>query len=322
MRNRNPLHFLASLLIASLLLTGCAPAATSPAETPTLKLAIIPVLDALPIYVAQAEGLFAARGLKVELIPVRSASERDQLITSGQADGMINEVVLTMFFNKETIQIQIVRFARAATPESPIFRILASQKSGITTVAGLKNVDIGVSKGTVIEYLTERLLQAEGFTLSEIKTIAIPNIVDRTTLLINGELQAAMLPDPFASQAAGQGAVIVLEDNLHPEYSHSTISFRKAVIDAQPEAIRSFLAAVEEAVGKINAEPSKWENVLIEQRLIPPDLAGKFQVPWFVTAGVPSEGQWNDALQWAKDKGLLDRDVSYKDSVNSSFLPK
>jgi NitT/TauT family transport system substrate-binding protein len=314
------------LLCLGLLISACSPAsgpaAVITAEPVTLKLAIIPVLDALPMYIAQVEGLFEKHGVKVELIPVRSAPERDQLISAGQADGMINEVVLTLFFNREETQVQIVRFARSATPESALFRILASANSGITSIEGLKGVEIGVSKGTVIEYLTERMLQSEGFAQEEIKTVAIPSIVDRTTLLINGELKAAMLPDPFASQAIQAGAVVVLEDSRYPQYSHSTLSFRKVIIDQHPEAIRGFLAAIEEAVGLINTNPSEWENLLVEQKLIPSDLLGKFSVPHFVTAGVPSQEQWENAMQWAQEKDLLDQEVSYPDSVTDAFLPR
>jgi len=59
----------------------------------------------------------------------------------------------------------------------------------------------------------------------------------------------------------------------------------------------------------------------VEQKVVPPQLAGKFKVPPFVTAGVPSEAQWNDVLAWAKEKKLLAQDVSYSTSVNPSFLP-
>jgi ABC-type nitrate/sulfonate/bicarbonate transport system substrate-binding protein len=62
----------------------------APAEMVTLKLALLRILDTLPMYVAQQEGLFEAKGVKVEFIPAASAAERDQIITAGQADGMIN----------------------------------------------------------------------------------------------------------------------------------------------------------------------------------------------------------------------------------------
>ena len=70
--------------------------------------------------------------------------------------------------------VQIVRYARTATSDSPVFFILAAGQSGITDVEQLKGVEIGVSKGTIIEYLTDRLLQAEGFNNDEINTIAVP----------------------------------------------------------------------------------------------------------------------------------------------------
>ena len=234
---------------------------------------------------------------------------------------MINEPVSTIFYNKDSVQVQIVRFARIATPDSAQFHIIASGQSGITTVEGLKGVEIGISQGTVIEYLTDRLLAAEGLAADEIKTIAVPKISDRMSLLGSGELQAAMLPDPLSFLAVQQGAVIVLDDSTHPEYAYSTISFRKAVIDAQPEAIRAFLAAIEEATLLINADPTRWSSLLSEQKLVPEPLMGNYQVPPFPPAGVPTQAQWDDVLAWMQDEGLITVDVSYTDSVNPSLLP-
>jgi NitT/TauT family transport system substrate-binding protein len=50
-------------------------------------------------------------------------------------------------------------------------------------------------------------------------------------------------------------------------------------------------------------------------------LLATYKVPPFPTAGVPTEAEWNDALAWAKEKGMLTKDVSYADSVNASLLP-
>ncbi len=94
---------------------GLQPDNQSSGELPTLKIAVLPILDALPMYVANDQGLFEKQGVKVELIPAASAAERDQLIAAGQADGMINEIVSTILYNKDQIQVQIVRFARVAT---------------------------------------------------------------------------------------------------------------------------------------------------------------------------------------------------------------
>ena len=57
----------------------------------------------------------------------------------------------------------------------------------------------------------------------------------------------------------------MLDDRSTPELGYSTIAFRKAVIDEHPQAIGGFLAALEEAVTRINADPEKLEGGLDRQ---------------------------------------------------------
>lgn len=308
------------VIILSLIFSACTPATQAP-KAP-LKFTALRILDFLPMYVAQQEGFFEKHGITVELIPAGAPPERDQLVTTGQADGMINEISGTLYFNKDNVQAQIVRFARAATPDTHLFSILASKKSGITTVEGLKGRSIGISDGTIIAYLTDRLLAEEGFGPEDINTISVPNLSDRMALLNSGELDAAMLPEPLTSLAVQQGAVVVLDDSKYPEYSSSTITFRKDVLDERPEDVRAFLAAIEDAVNAINADPAKYQSVLVDMKIVPAPLQGSFEVPAFVTAGVPSEAQFNDVLEWTKSKGLMTKDLAYSDNVTPAFLPE
>jgi NitT/TauT family transport system substrate-binding protein len=307
-------------VVLGLVLSACVPAAPA-AEQVTLKLAVIPVIDTLPMFVAQAEGLYAKHGVKVELIPVASAPERDQLLQAGQADGTLNEILSVMFFNQEKVQMQVVRYGHMAAEGSGHFFILASGQSGITEASGLKGVEIGISQGTIIEYVTDRLLEAQGLSSAEIKYLAVPKIPDRMLLLASGELKAAVMPDPLAALAVQQGAKIILDDTSNPKLGASVISFRKEVIDQQPAAIKAFLAAIEEAVGLINGNPSKYSGLLAENKIVPQPLLNSYVIPKFPTQGVPSEAEWADVLAWAKAKGLLKVDVAYPDSVNATCLP-
>jgi NitT/TauT family transport system substrate-binding protein len=316
-------------LLAGLALSACAPASLPPAaetsppppEPVTLRIAVLPILDALPMYVAAQKGYFQEQGVQVEFIPVASAAERDQIMAAGQADGMINDLVSTLFYNKDSIQIQIVAFSRTATADFPQYRILAAGNSNIDGIEDLKGVEIGISEGSVIAYTTDRLLQAEGFSADEIKTIAVPRIPDRLALLASGELQAANLPDPLSSLAIQGGALPILDDTAHPEYGNSVISFRKAVIDQHPQAIRGFLVALEQAIADLAATPDQWNTLLSEQKLVPEPLIGSYEIPPFPTGQVPSEEQWSDVLAWGQEKGLITSDVEYASSVTPQFLP-
>ncbi len=311
----------AFLLMFTVLLSGCTPSGNSPQEAGKLRFVVLRILDSLPMYVAESQGYFTENNLDVELIPVGSAPERDQLLASGQADGMINELTSTIFANRDNVTLQVVRFARAADPTHPVFRLLAGAASGITSLVGLQSADIGVSEGTIIEYVADRLLEAEGYNPADFNKVNIPNISDRLALMNSGELASAVLPEPASTLASQAGAIVLIDDSAHPEYGFSTIAFRKPYIDQNPEIVKSFLEAIEKAVADINSNPDKWNQILIERELIPPPLVGNYPIPPYIEAAVPSEAQFNDMVDWAISRGLITQTMSYSDTVVDKYLP-
>lgn len=302
----------------SILLSACT---TASQETTIIRVGVLPVLDTLPLYVAEEEGFFAQEGIEVEFVPVNAAPERDQLMQSGQIDAMLNEIVSVLLFNKDEPRITAIRFLRVATERVPVFRIVASAGSGIQTVEDLKGVPIGVSEGTVIEYTTDRILQKAGLADDEINKLAVPKIPDRLNLLASDQLSAANLPDPAASLAILNGAHLVIDDRSYPEISHSVLSISNSFLAEHPDAVRAFLQAIEQGVEAINADKSAWDSLLSENNLVPPPLLGRYELPDYPTASVPTEKQFSDALAWTRETGLVSTAITYDSCVDGSFLP-
>lgn len=290
-------------------------------EPDTIRLALLPILDALPMYVAEEQGYFDEENLTVDFIPVTSAAERDQVVQAGQADGMINEILSTLFYNNIEPEITVVRYARVATPDFPQFYVLAAADSEIDTLDELKGQEIGISEGTIIEYSTDRLLEASGFSADDIQTIAVPRIPDRMALLNSGEIKAANLPDPLATLAIQNGALLLVDDSSFPEYGHSTISFRKEFVDEKPEVVERFLKAIEKAIDDINSDKEQFSNLLSERQLVPEPLVGTYTIPDFPSSSVPPVSQWDDILEWAITKGYIDGELEYNESVDDQYLP-
>jgi NitT/TauT family transport system substrate-binding protein len=324
---------LAALVVLSLLLSACAPAAVQPANTiqaagskpgekVTVRLAELLIMDALPFYVAQKQGYFAENNIDVSFVPVASAAERDQVMASGQADGMINDLISLAIYNKQNTQIQTVGFARVATPKIPMYRILAAKDSNIKSAADLANVPIGISQGTVIDYITSRLLEKEGVKADQIKTVAVPKMPDRLALLSKGEVKAATMPEPYSTIAQQAGATVIVDDSKYPDYGNSVISFHKSFIDQHPEAVKGFMAAVEKAKADINKDPEKWRSLLGDYKMVPAAIQATYPIPVFPSASVPSEAQWKDVVDWAKSRKMVENDISYTDSITSQFLAK
>ncbi len=290
-------------------------------ETVTLRVGVLPILDALPFYVAQEEGFFTEQGVEVVFVPVASAAERDQLLVAGQVDVVIDDLVSLLLLNREGVEIVAVRTAMRPTEDFAQFRLLAAAQSGIDSVEALRNVPVGISEGTIIEYLTEQMLQRAGLEPSEIETVAVPRIPDRMALLESGELQAAMLPEPLASLAVAKGARAVVDDRAFPELSCSLVSVRAELLEAHPQAVRAMLAALEEAVAAINADKGRWDTLLVEKHLLPPALEGSFTLPDYPMASIPSTTCFGAVRQWVEAKGLLSTAPAYESVVRGDLLP-
>jgi NitT/TauT family transport system substrate-binding protein len=308
---------LAALLAA--IAVSCVPARP---EEPKLKLALIPVLDTIPIFIAQQNGYFAEQGITVETIPVKSPQERDVLITTGQVDGVLTDLQSVGLLNKDAPKLKAVYTSRRPFPNAPMFRILAGPKSAINAPADLKGVPIGISPNTVMEYLADRMLAGEGLKPEEIAKIEIGQIPVRFEQLMNGNIQAAALPDPLAQGAMAAGAKLIVDDSKYADLSQSVLTFTTDTLSAKPGTVKKFLVAWEKAVNELNAHPEKYQGVLIEQGRVPKSIQDTYKMPTFPGRGVPSEAEVKDVAAWLKAKGLVSRDIPYTDVVDASFLPK
>ncbi len=70
----------------------------------------------------------------------------------------------------------------------------------------------------------------------------------------------------------------------------------------------------------INQDPNTYRDVLIENTRVPPSIQGTYNVPKYPEGEITTEAEWNDVIEWAQEKGLVEGPVSYEESVDKSFL--
>ncbi len=300
----------------------CLPAFSAhAAEKQPLRVALLPILDSFPFYVAEYKGYFNDSHVKVKAIPVGSGLERDQLMQAGEIDGMLNEIISSANFNRDRVQVQIVAVARKAYPDYPLFRILAAPNSSIDSMAKLAGQSIGISKNTIIDYVTDRLLAAENFPKEQIELKSIPVIPERFQLLMQGRIQAATLPDPLAKSAMVAGAGLIVDDSTHSQFSLSILTFSLQALDQRSEDVHRFLRAWDRAAADINADPEAYRNLLLEKIRVPKNVQQTFKVPVYPRKEVPNRTQWMDVMDWMVARGLLENRLAYEETVNATFLP-
>jgi NitT/TauT family transport system substrate-binding protein len=312
-------HFLVGVgALGALALVGCAAPSTGPGGK--LRVGLLPIIDVLPMYVAEQEGFFKAQGLEVELTLFASALERDAALQAGQLDLELNDLVSAVLLNKDEQSIRVIRLTYRGNPTMPMMTIVAAPGSTISSPSDLKNVPIAISGNSVIEYSTDRMLALAGLAPGEIQKTEVTKIPIRAEMLAKGQVQAATLPEPFASLALSQGGRRVIDDGV-TGIGCSVLTARKDVVDKQSPQLKSFLVAYDQGVAAIAASPEKYRALFVDKAKIPEQLQTTLAIPPFPKSEVPTREEVSAVVKWAVAKGLIPKEISYESMATSALLP-
>ena len=285
-----------------------------------IKIGLLLIEDSVPFYVAEQENFFKDAKLDVELIPFLSALERDSALAAGAIDGAISDPVGAILLDRGTGMLKITALCLGEKPEEGVFAILSAPKSDIINVEQLKNVEIAVSNATIIEYVTDRILEEQGFLPDEIRKIEVKKMPIRMQMLLSGSVQAATLPEPLASIAAGKGAKIIITDSTSlSSLSQTVIVFRTDILKKRRSDIARFFTAYKKGARAINSSPEKYRGLFVEKGRIPPFLAEKYPIPSYPLPEPFSKSLYDPISEWLKAKGLVSG-IPYKKMVDTDFM--
>jgi len=295
----------AATLIAVLALaaTIAAPLAAAPAGSGALRIGVLPDADSLPLLVAGEEGLFAAEGVEVRLLPFKTAVERDAALQAGAIDGAVSDLLAV------ALDIQGGFDVKATSLTDGRYGILVSPGSRITSLAGLAGKSVGISSNTIIQYEAETMLLRAGVAQADIKSLAVPKIQLRMELLLAGRLDAACLPEPLLSVARAKGAALLASSD-DSGISAGVIAFSSASLARRLSDIAAFYRAYWKAASRINAAPDAYRSFLVDKAGFPAEVRDSFRFIAYKKPRLPSISDIEAVLSWMRAKGLLTKDLS------------
>ena len=282
-----------------------------------LRIGMLPVINALPLSVAQAEGFYQDEGVNVELVQFGSAIERETALQAGAIHGENTDLQNVILLINGGFEVRAVRFDPPATP---YFSIIAGPDTDIETVEDLAGVEIAVGFNTIIEYLTWVLLRDAGLEEDEIAMIEVSSLPQRLEFLVSGQVQAATLPEPLTSLAVAQGARVIINDENAPVVP-TVLAFSLETLEERPEDVRAFLRAHERAVEALNENPDEYRELMIERANIPQPLRDSYEIPPYLPAGVMTEEQVKSVMDWMVMREYIEEPLEYDRVVNGDYLP-
>ncbi len=295
------------------LIVGCG--GESKQELRTLKFGLMPDVDAVPFVIAQEKGYFAEEGLTVELQPFKSAIDRDSALQSGNLDGAVSDMLAVAFAKDGGFDVKIT----SRTDGS--YKLIAAPKMEKLTVAALANKEVAVSRNTIIEYVTDHILESHAMSGDDVAKVVIPQIPTRLELLQNGKLAAATLPEPLASVAIHNGCHFI-EGSDEIGINPGVILFTQKSTKEKQKEIKALYRAYNKAVKYLNStDRSEYIDLVVEKSGFPPAAKEALVFPTYKEAELPRESDVKDCVAWLKNKDLIKQSYSYADLVIDLLQP-
>ncbi len=209
-----------------------------------------------PLFIAADQGYFTEEGLDVTLTDVENPADRFVAMAGGQLNGLVTTL--------DTLS----QYCIADTPFKAIFGLDESSggdgivaNASITSVADLAGKNIGVSKGTVSNFLLEYILKENGMSADDVNMINMSQ-GDVPAALAADRIDAGVTWEPHLSRSVDNGAVLLVDSSSTPGLIVDIAVLRQDVIDANPEAAQGLLNAWNKAIDFWKANPDEAAEIM------------------------------------------------------------
>ena len=212
----------------------------------SLKIACLPTVDALPLWVAEDFGLFTREKVEVELISFKAHMDVDTALVGGSVDGALTDCFQADFLEQNGLSLS--RFA--ITPLS--WKLIANRQARIKALRQLGDKMIAITRHSATDYLSDEVLK-DVKTTADVFRVQINDVDLRLSMLANNEMDALWLPEPQATKALSMGHY-QLADSKQIKDSLGLFVFTRKNIqgDLRQSQIKSFAKAYDAACDTIN----------------------------------------------------------------------
>jgi NitT/TauT family transport system substrate-binding protein len=265
----------ATLVFAAGCSGGGSAAAPLSVEKPNLNVAVVPSLDSAGFFVALYQGLFKAEGLNVTFTPATSSDD----VISAQVKGTYditggNYVAYIQAEQAGRANLDI--FAEASVMEPGAQGIYTMPGAHIKTLADLEGKTVAINAPDNILYLLAASVLAEhGVDPGKVHFVTSYSFPQMPAALKSGAIDAAVLPEPFASAAEQtDGAVPLVDLNQGATASFPVAGYvvTKQWAKANPHTLAAFYKALEEGQQIADSNRSAVEQAMGELPMKPVPL--------------------------------------------------
>lgn len=256
-------------------------------DSAALKVAVMPTLDCLPVYIAADCGLFDALGADVRLKRYTAQMDCDTALINGRVEGTVIDIVRGQRMIGRGVQLNYV----AAT--DAYWQLISNRNARIKELKQLDDKMMAMTRFSATELLGDYVTDSVRLDEKRVFKVQINDVRIRLGMLLNNEMDAMWLTEPQATVARAARHRVVT-DSRRLGMRLGAIAFRADLAGdtARVRQMDIFVKAYNMACDSINKYgAAHYSNI----------IARYCKVDAAVAASVPADMKFNHATAPRKE---------------------
>ena len=267
-------------------------------DSAALKVAVMPTLDCLPIFLAKDHQLFDT-AVDIRLKRFTAQMDCDTALINGRVEGSITDIVRAERLMKQGTPLRYV----AAT--NAYWLLISNRHQRIAQLKHLDDKMLAMTRYSVTDLMGDLAVDSAKLKTERVFRIQVNDVNIRLKMLENNEMDALLLTEPQATQALLQKHKVIL-DTRKEDIQMGALVFRTKGMDAaaRKKQMAVFLKGYNEACDSINHYGVRhYQDVIRKYYTISePALKALPDTLKFEHAQAPRQKDIERAQQWLSKK--------------------
>ncbi|MGN1256053.1 MAG: ABC transporter substrate-binding protein [Bacteroidaceae bacterium] len=271
-------------------------------DSTALQVAVLPTVSCLPVHYALRMGMFHQAGIKVRLWRYQAQMDVDTSIVQGHVCLAISDPFHAIRLQSDSLSVSPLIAVR-----EPL-SLMALKGRRVKRMQQMKEKTVAVNRLSSADYWCQRMVEDAHLDLSTIFRPQVNDLYLRTDMLLNGFIDAAILPEPYATWAALEGHKRISTTPKQGISNALWIVTRKRGESNDVEAqAKTFARVYEEAVREMSENPQAdtLRAILVNEYRMPPLLTDTIQLPQIPAPHPITTDEIETAAQWLRTQNRL-----------------
>lgn len=211
-------------------------------DSAALKVAVMPTLDCLPLFVAKAENLFGKNGADVRLKMFTAQMDCDTAVIGGSVEGVVTDLV------RAERMVKLGTPLTYTTATGAYWQLYTSRLSRIRKLPQMDDKMVAMTRYSVTDLLADAVTDSARLDRERVFKIQVNDVGVRLKMLLGGEIDAVLLTEPQASLAR-QAGNFRLTDSRQQDVRMGVIAFRERAMKdkTRQQQLKAFVTSYDQA---------------------------------------------------------------------------